>query len=334
MQSPEAEVSAPGLSASPCNLARPSPLSRSLRESAAGNQRESAARAPFSAHDVKQHAEPAPAHEVPQSAAGADTGSPRAHASAALPATAFADTQAMRFAQLVIKDTETGKAYMLADSVRSPTGSALSQTLVDLDTNDRRTFEYNVLADERAASAPISANGVSALQQQESQRSNSRSSSKSTNGKSWCEPNIWRCCACRHDVTLCVLVLDLLSIHASGSTQRCRFLAAVSQPGKLALPATRHSSPSCCRFRGMMSKHAPVASSGISSAAAMGSELAAATITSVPSQAASDSSTGSDSPGSSISAGGASLSSANASLSAARRAGASLFTTHGSGKVQ
>lgn len=66
----------------------------------------------------------------------------------------------MRFAQLVIKDTETGKAYMLADAVRSPTGSAMSQTLVDLETNDRRTFEYNVLADERVTDIQSRSSGL------------------------------------------------------------------------------------------------------------------------------------------------------------------------------
>jgi hypothetical protein len=52
-----------------------------------------------------------------------------------------------RFAQLIIKDTESGKQYMLAESAMSPTSGGLSQTLVDLDTNSRRTFQYDTLPD-------------------------------------------------------------------------------------------------------------------------------------------------------------------------------------------
>ena len=81
------------------------------------------------------------------------TGPARASSSAAEPAAVPDALQ--RFAQLTIKDTETGKVYMLAESAVSPTGGGLSQTLVELETNNRQTFQYDLVstsgADDSAA---------------------------------------------------------------------------------------------------------------------------------------------------------------------------------------
>lgn len=52
-----------------------------------------------------------------------------------------------RFAQLIIKDKETGREYMLAEPHDSSADEASCQTLVDLATNDRRTFLYNTMTD-------------------------------------------------------------------------------------------------------------------------------------------------------------------------------------------
>jgi hypothetical protein len=101
-----------------------------------------------------------------------------------------------RFAQLIIKDKETGREYMLAEPHDSSADDASCQTLVDLATNDRRTFLYNTMTDDAQTSraqdgAPITSAPIATVDERPSDpRATAASTlSRLMPTKGWCAPS-------------------------------------------------------------------------------------------------------------------------------------------------
>ena len=136
------------------------------------------------------------------------------------PSSSVADESLQRFAQLVIKDKESGREYMIADAFGGASeGDSTCQVLVDLATNSRRTFLYNTLSDARpvqlpqssATSAPEVMGSAGALSSQTGQRSGRRG--RLTSSTNWC-------CAPAHCSSLLTVPVEL----HSRCIMRCKHL--------------------------------------------------------------------------------------------------------------